>query len=345
MGGRAWVAARRRARLRRMRLLPFSVFLAAAAASLLACRETRPEGSPAAPDLVAAQAQGDLAPDILWHLSQLARWVNAPCGAGQSCETESGLGNRTAIRPDDPLYQTHVRLFSRGCGISGEKPPDAPRGRLARWDIDGDGAQELVFAGGCSPEPYFVILTGGRDVFSVWREFSARLLGIEMRNGRLVLAASREGYGVERDRVLVLWNCPPRDPEACVEMIFRWAGEISSDLPDAGVRPCTVVRDAALRTGPAIDDEPEESGMGYDWPGNLYQTMAAGSEGWALGGAAGEYGERWSLAAFQAPAGAAEDPLAQVTRPHRAAPWNLSQSGARVEVLVGWIKSSDLKLR
>jgi hypothetical protein len=312
------------------------LLLAATTTSLFACRATRPAGPPldASPSATAA--------DMPWLLTRLLHWTAAPCGAGQSCDTESGLRNRTAIRPDEPLYRTHVHRFSRGCGLSGEKPPDRPRGRLVSWDIDGDGAQELVFAGGCSPEPYFVILTGGRDGFSVWREFSARLLGIEMRDGRLVLAASREGYGVERDRGLVLWNCPPRDPLSCVEMVFRWSGELSSNLLEGDIRACHVVRDAALRTSPAVDDEPEESGMGYDWPGNLYQTMAAGSESWALGEIRDGEGRTWSLLAVEAPP-ATDDVVDSMLRPFLARQPGRVPAGGRVEWILGWMRKDALR--
>lgn len=312
------------------------LLFSATTASIFGCRAARPAGSPLAPSPSAAAA------DMSWMLTRLLYWTSAPCGAGQSCGTESGVANRTEIRPDDPLYRTHVRLFSRGCGISGEKPPEVPRGRLARWDIDGDGMEELVFAGGCSPEPYFVILTGDRDGFSVWREFSARLLGIEMRNSRLVLAASREGYGVERDRGLVLWNCPPRDPLSCVEMVFRWSGELSSNLLEGGIRACIVVRGAALRTSPAVDDEPEESGMGFDWPGNLYQTMAAGSESWALGEIRDGEGRTWSLLAVEAPP-ATDEIIDSMLRPFRARQPGAVPAGGRVEWLVGWMPKDALR--
>lgn len=320
----------------------FSFLVLAAAASLFSCREMRPENPPAPPNSLASTPTVEYAPDVRWHLAQLLRWVTAPCGAGISCDTASGVGDRKIIGPADPLYRKHVRLFSRGCGLSVEPAPAVPAGKLVAWDIDGDGSQELVFAGGCSPDPYFVVLSGGPETFAVWRKFSARLLGIEVRAGRLVFSASREGYGVERDSGLVFWDCPPRDPASCVEMVFRWAAEISGDLLEGGIRTCRVVRDAALRTGPTVDDEPEESGMGFDWPGNLYQTLAAGSEGWALAEAADGEGRAWALAAFAAPP-ETEDVIGSMLRPFLSHPPGPAAPGSRMEWMLGWLPSDALR--
>ncbi len=312
-----------------------------ASTTLFACHETRPVVSPAAPSPTVRPGEDGSAPDIRGYLSRVLRWALAPCGAGQSCETWNGLGDKKPLDPDDGLYRKHAHLFSRGCGLSGEPAPAVPLGKLVPWDIDGDGRSELVFAGGCSPEPYFVILTGGPDVFTKWREFSGRLLGIEVDDGRLILAASREGYGVERDSGLIFWDCLPGAPERCTEIAFRWAKELSGDLPVRAIRPCAVVRDSALRTSPAIDDTPEESGMGFDWPGNLYQTLAAGSEGWALAEVKDKEGRAWSLLAFGAPP-AAEDLIASVLRPFLARRPGTPAAGGRAEWMLGWLPSETL---
>ncbi|MBN2498555.1 MAG: hypothetical protein JXR96_28450 [Deltaproteobacteria bacterium] len=292
--------------------------------------------------LLPAPRQSDGQGDPRWYLAQLRLWLSRPCGPGRACETWQAVAGRPAVEASDPLYRKHARLFSKGCRLSGERPPALPAGKLVRWDVDGDGRPELVFAGGCTPEPYFVILTASGDAFAAWRDFPARLLGISLHERRLVLMAAREGYGVARDSSFVLWDCEPRDASTCRELVFRWAGEISGPLPESDIRPCSLARDAALRTGPRVDDRPEESGMGFEWPGNLYQMLAAGSSGWVLHLRRGADGGTWALAVFQAPADAPRDPLAAIERPHRAGPPVCPGPGSRAEYILGWIRSDDL---
>lgn len=81
--------------------------------------------------------------------------------------------------------------------------------------------------------------------------------------------------------------------------------------------------------------------MGFDWPGNLYQTLAAGSEGWALAEVKDKEGRAWSLLAFGAPP-AAEDLIASVLRPFLARRPGTPAAGGRAEWMLGWLPSETL---
>jgi hypothetical protein len=282
----------------------------------------------------------------VWHLERLREWLAAPCGPGQPCDPAEALAEHPAVEPTKALYRRHAPMFSRGCSLSAERPPDTPHGRLVRWALGGRPA--LIFAGGCSPEPYFAILAGTEDVFELWRIFPGRLLASLPRRSGLCLLASHEGYGANRDAGLSLWECEVDRPEGCAELHVRWASDLQGPGPSADPRSPplrrALDRDSALRIGPRVDDRPQESGLGFDWPGNLYQRLAANSAGWVLDEVRGEDGQAWSLAVFQAPPawGLETDLLAEMARPHLARPPAAFGPGARVELLLGWLRTSDL---
>ena len=113
---------------------------------------------------------------------------------------------------------------------------------------------------------------------------------------------------------------------------MEWPKGMAASAP---ISECTTARTTALRSTAVRDDRPTDRGMETLAPGNVFQTLAAGSTGWVLQTARGEDGEPWSLCCFVGDVAAPLRPRAL----HRRA---LTSSG---RVLVGWVRTRDLTMR
>jgi hypothetical protein len=285
------------------------------------------------------------ASDEVWQFGQLRLWAADPHGPNDlwSGDTATGLVGHPEIAQTDPLYKKLSNQFSRPSGLAfEEKSPEVPRGKLVWWDVDQDGKQDIVFAGGASPDPYFVVLEGTGDQWHVWQDGKGRLLTIFAKGGKVVLISAFDGYGVSRDKYIDIKVCDPGKPGIGKEVIYRWAGELGVPATSGTVALCTTVRETGLRTGPKVDLTPDESGMGFDWPGNLYQELAKDSSGWQLDKIKNKQGEPWSLVAFSDPATAADggDPVKAIMTPKEVQ--RARGNSAKQEFLIGWVKTGDL---
>jgi hypothetical protein len=159
----------------------------------------------------------------------------------------------------------------------------------------------------------------------------------------LVFLSALDALGVERNNGLSIRSCGLQGNDPCPELVFLWVGELEGVAAKGGATPCATRRDTALRTGPQVDNSPQESGMGFDWPGNLYQMLAKGSTGWRLDKTHGSNATSWSLVVFPAPPVQArdQDPK-QISIPKLARRLPLPGDRPTTDLLVGWIKTTDL---
>ena len=107
---------------------------------------------------------------------------------------------------------------------------------------------------------------------------------------------------------------------------------------------CTTVRDTGFRTSPEIDNTAHESGMGFNWPGNLYQELAEGSSGWLLNRTKNQKGEQWSLVVFPDPMRKTgyDDPMKLINTPKKVCRTSLTGDSLKTIFIVGWVKTRDL---
>ncbi len=281
------------------------------------------------------------ASDETWAFGQLRKWADHHPWDG---DTASGVRGHKEIRPTDPLFKTLSSQFSWKSGLVAEvMPPAVPYGKLVWWDIEGQGTKYIVFAGGASPDPYCVIFKRIGNQWHVWQECKGRLLSIFGQEKDVVLVLALDGYGIERENGMVLRVCPPGERRDFSEVIFRWVGDLHGLAAHGKATTCTTLRPTALRTSPQQIDVPEESGMGFDWPGNLYQRFAQGAAGWQLETTRNAQGELWSMVVFSAPPPTLNETLLkamhsplQVKRPV------LTQRIVKTTFIVGWVKSEDV---
>jgi hypothetical protein len=111
--------------------------------------------------------------------------------------------------------------------------------------------------------------------------------------------------------------------------VFRVVDAQPESSPPAPGEQCRLRSPARLRSGPRVHDAPEESGLGFDYPGNTLQALAAGARGLALG-ARGP----WRLCAFAVPPAASVEAMLAPARP------TLPAGGGGL--LVGWIPAGAL---
>lgn len=217
----------------------------------------------------------------------------------------------------------------RGC-LDG--PSRAPAGVWWTDDLDGDGKPERLFSGGCSPAPFFAILRGGDAGWRLWASGRGRLLTVNRTAERIIVLSAWDGYGVARaSGIAFAWI----DGEGVVaKRELSVVGEQPSKLESPSLGTCTVAKKRAkLRSTPRVDDAPDESGMGFDWPGNLLQVLEPGSTGVPIAAHRG-----WSLCAFPEPPSAVGEGAAVVRA--MKTPASLSISGRTEALLLGWLPAA-----
>jgi hypothetical protein len=197
-------------------------------------------------------------------------------------------------------YLEVIPLVSRGCRISNEPTPARPLGTLWEGDLDGDGAPERFFTGGCSPERYFVVLKRQAARWTVWHRGEGLLVSAGPAPEGLFFVSLTEAYGIRRERILEFEQVEATGRVAASTRFSAVGRQPSSAAPRPG-EACVVSRTSRLRASPQVDNAPEESGMGFEYPGNLLQVLAKGSSGRLLGRRGG-----WRWCAFARPA-ATED--------------------------------------
>lgn len=218
--------------------------------------------------------------------------ASGACGIGRLCPATVS----TAGHP--PVDATTVRdvwpELRERCALTGVVP-DAPDGVFVRWNIDGaaavrnngdrdgngNGDEELVFAGGCDPEPFFVIFHWRNGGWKQWHRQSGRLIKIFHQFDITTIVSLVDGYGVSRDAWVSIVRyegrlpavttrfraVEPLDPVddgtvAAIGLADGWPDSVVTVEAKAGV---------ALRAAAVVNDRPDESGMGFDYPGNLIQ--------------------------------------------------------------------------
>jgi hypothetical protein len=221
-----------------------------------------------------------------------------------------------------------------------ERPAPSPRApvlrpgwRLASLNLDGDGQPEIVLTGGSSPAPYYAVFDRVGTTWRFLHDAPLRFLGAAMHGGRLHLLGVFDGHGVDGPRLAVdTVDSTGRSKHHLVFSLLEWPTGTTASAPISG---CTTARTTALRSTAVRDDHPTERGTETLAPGNVFQTLAAGSTGWVLQTVGGEDGEPWSLCCF---VGEVAAPLRPRTLQRRA----LASSG---HVLVGWVRTRDLTVR
>ena len=295
--------------------------------------------------IFALSAIAKFSPDQAWQFEQLRTWAPEPDEAIWVGDTSIGAAGHPEIPSDDPLYKKLSNKFSKATGIVPlDKPPLVPIGKLVWWDVDNDGTKDIVFAGGASMSPYFVILKEVGDKWDVWQDCRGKLLTIFIKDNQVIMIASIDGYGVERDRELKIYRCNLFETGSCMEVTFRWTGDLGGPTRQGTVNTCTTVRDTGLRISPEVDNTPYESGMGFDWPGNLYQELAEGSSGWILNKTRDQKGEQWSLVVFPDPMTEIDndEPLKAIITPMKVCRTSPTGDSSKTKFIVGWVKTSDL---
>lgn len=241
-----------------------------------------------------------------------------------------------ALPPGSAPFEEVAALVNRPCALTAGPMPPQPNGPLWDVDLDGDRIPERLFSGGCSPDPYTVALKRGPRGWGVWYSAEGLLLATRSMRGGVVFASAREGYGVSREKVLTLALVQP-DGKLAQRARFSAVGEQRVELASTRAGPCAVRQRTDLRIDPKVRTALEESGMGFDYPGNLLQTLASGSRGLSLGSARG-----WRLCAFAHPPAplAPEDSVKAMRTPAL-----LTLTPEPSELLVGWVQESALEQR
>lgn len=259
--------------------------------------------------------------EVQWSLSQARTWLTR----SSSATAAPPFAGAVALDAQGASYREVVALVSRGCAQSQEPAPARPTGVIWEADLDGDGSAERFFTGGCSAERYFVVLKHGPLQWAVWLSGAGLLVHVERRGSAIALISVTEGDGIERSRSLWLQQV---DGQNTTRQEFRAVGTQSASPTPAG-ELCVVERESKLRYEPRVRDAPEDSGMGFEYPGNLLQVLARGSRGYALGQRAG-----WRWCAFAAPA--VPDEIEQIARAMRT-PAMLTLSPSPTTFITGWL--------
>lgn len=275
--------------------------------------------------------------DVDWQVNELRSWLTSVRGPGHVEDPTAPfpVAGTTELAPGSAGYTEVVTLVSRGCALSTEPAPAEPNGHLWQADLDGDGAAERFFTGGCSPAPYFVALKHRTTGWAVWHEGPGLLLDVKRVGSEIIFEVAGNGYGIERSSWLTLESI-----DSAGHPLWRRAfravsndGEHQFDsTPSAqGVR-CTLRQNAALRFEAKVDDAPQESGMGFDYPGNVLQMLAKESVGLSLGAT-----EKFRLCAF-----ADAKPASNLVKGMRT-PSRRTLTPVPTELLVGWVPEVALR--
>lgn len=217
--------------------------------------------------------------------------------------------------------------LDRGC-LDG--PSRAPAGVWWTDDLDADGKPERLFSGGCSPGPFFAILRRGDVGWRVWASGRGRLLRAARTAERLVVLSAWDGYGVARESGLAISWFDAAGVVAKRE--FSVVGEQPSELQAPSMGTCAVAKKRVkLRSTPRVDDAAEESGMGFDWPGNLLQVLEPGSAGLPIAA----HGS-WNLCAFPSPPPGDGPALVRAMK----TPASRSVSGRTEAFMLGWLPAA-----
>jgi hypothetical protein len=128
------------------------------------------------------------------------------------------------------------------------------------------------------------------------------------------------------------WRWVEPDGKLAQSARYSAVGEGPVKVTATPLEPCALKKRSALRYEPRVRNAPEESGMGFDYPGNLLQSLERGSRGLSPGRAAG-----FRLCAFARPTPAEEGLKAMLT----AALLTLDPEPS--ELLLGWVQESALE--
>jgi hypothetical protein len=265
--------------------------------------------------------------DTDWAVGALRAWLAGTRGPRHASAEAPPVRGALELAPGSAAYQEVVGLVRRPCRLTSEPAPDVPVGHLWEADLDRDGKPERVFVGGCSPDPYFVALKQGAQGWATWHADSGFLIDVEPRGDAVVFVAARDGEGIERESVLRLQWVAGGAVRRTLE--FDVVGEQHLTAPAVAGERCELRQVAKLRYEPRVRDRAQESGMGFDYPGNLLQVVARGARGLAVGTANG-----FQLCAFARPP-AVDD--AALTVPAMRRPANLTVSAETEVLLVGWV--------
>jgi hypothetical protein len=265
--------------------------------------------------------------DTDWAVGELRAWLAGTRGPSHASAEEPPVRGALELTPGSAAYQEVVGLVRRPCRMTNAPAPEVPVGHLWEADLDRDGQPERVFVGGCSPDPYFVALKRGSSGWVTWHADSGFLINVEPRGDAVVFVAARDGEGIARESVLRLQWVAGGAVRRTLE--FDVVGEQHPTTPAVDGERCELRAVAKLRYEPRVRDRAEESGMGFDYPGNLLQVVAKGSRGLAVGTANG-----FHLCAFARPP-AVDD--AALTVPAMRRPANLTVGADTEVLLVGWV--------
>jgi hypothetical protein len=300
--------------------------------------------------LTADASPSRVSAEDLWILLRAREWMFRLGSDEWSGDIAAGIKDAPALLGTDPALRELKPLLTsiatrEPASIAPRQAPEQiprPWWKLAWVDVDGDGKQEIVLAGGTSPAPYYAVFQHSEGADLSWRilhEAPFRFLGSATHAGRIYLFGVFDGYGVDT-------------PVLAIDSIAAAAqatdGRIRIDLPEwpeknsepAPIAVGTTTKVTKLRAQPKQDDKLTDRGMGSDLPGNLIQTLAAGSTGWVLYSQKGKDGQGWALCCFVGPSPmGSEHPLKEMLAPRKLSrqPLTLAKN-----LIVGWIRARDL---
>ncbi len=268
--------------------------------------------------------------DADWSLGEVRAWLSGAQGPMHASGEEPPVPSAVELKPGTASYLEVVALVRRACNLTTAPPPEVPPGHLWEADLDGDGVPERVFSGGCSPDPYFVALKKGPGGWATWREGNGFLLKVARRGDDVIFVAAHDGYGIARESALRLEpGAAPRTLE------FSVVGEQKVTALAAMGETCELVAATKVRSEPRLNDAPEDSGMGFDYPGNLLQVFAKGARGLAIGSTGA-----FRLCAFARPP--SRDDSEDQVRSMRT-PAALSVGPQTTAFLLGWVPATAVR--
>ena len=242
---------------------------------------------------VALETGSGLADEDLWVLAQARDKIFNRGNEEWSGDVASGIKDAPAIPAADPVLRELEPLLRsiigrEPAGIAPRQTPDQipqPWWRFAWWDVDGDDKKEIVLAAGTSPAPYYAVFqrAEGGQSWRILHEARLRFLGSASHSGRAYFFGVFDGYGVASP-VLAIDSVATNHAAGASKQELRFdLREWPAGHPGRhSIAVATTARATKLRTAPRKDDKPTDNGMGGEFPGNLFQTLAPGSTGWTL---------------------------------------------------------------